>query len=76
MLARAVCFAICVFALVSGLAAETKVEIENEWVRVTRSVPGPFYSKLPVVDVALNGSVGCFRGKTKHVYENGEPRFD
>ncbi len=72
MLARAVCFAICVFALVSGLAAETKVEIENEWVRVTRSVPGPFYSKLPVVDVALNGSVHYFPGKTKHVYENGE----
>jgi hypothetical protein len=75
LLTRAVFYSICVFALVSGLAAKTKVEfieIGNQWVRVTRSVPGPFYSKLPVVDVALNGAVQYFEGKTKHVYENGE----
>jgi hypothetical protein len=75
LLARAGFFAISVVALVSGLAAGAKVEnleIGNEWVRVTRSVPGPFYSKLPVVDVALNGSVHYFPGKTKHVYEDGE----
>ncbi len=63
---------LCFFALVSGLAAETKVEIENQWVRVTRSVPGPFSSKLPVVDVALNGDVRYFAGDTKRVYQNGE----
>jgi hypothetical protein len=69
---RAACYAICIFALVSGLAAETKVEIENQWVRVTRSVRGPFHSKLPTVDVALNGTVQYFAGDTNHVYEDGK----
>jgi hypothetical protein len=72
LLARAAYYAICFFALVSGLAAETKVEIENQWVRVTRSVPGSFFSKLPLVDVGLDGSVQYFAGKTKRVYEDGE----
>lgn len=72
MFARAVRYSICVFALVSGLAAETKVEIENQWVRVTRSVPGPFSSKLPVVDVGLNGAVQYFAAETRRVYKNGE----
>jgi hypothetical protein len=68
LFARAVCFAVCVFAL----AAETKVEIENQWVRVTRSVPGPFSSKLPVVDVGLDGSVQYFAGDNKRVYQKGD----
>jgi len=72
LLARAVCYAICIFALVSGLAAETKAEIENQWVRVTRSLAGPFSSKLPVVDVGLDGSVQYFAGGTKRVYQNGD----
>jgi hypothetical protein len=59
-------------ALVSGRAAETKVEIENQWVRVTRSVPGPFSSKLPVVGVGLDGSVKYFAGESKHVYQKGD----
>jgi hypothetical protein len=71
LFARAICYAICIFALVSELAAQTKVEIENQWVRVTRSLPGPFFSKLPVVDVALDGSVRYFAKETMRVYENG-----
>jgi hypothetical protein len=62
---------VCVFVLAAGLAAETRVEIENRWVRVTRPVPGPFFSKLPVVDVGLDGAVHYFPGKTKHVYQDG-----
>lgn len=63
---------VCLVALASSLAAQTKPEIENQWVRVTRSMPGPFYSELPVVDVALNGSVRYYAAKTRRVYEDGE----
>jgi len=68
LFARAACYAICFFAL----AAETSVEIENQWVRVTRSAPGPFSSKLPVVDVGLDGSVRYFAADTRRVYEKGD----
>jgi len=57
---------------VFALAAETKVEIENQWVRVTRSVPGPFSSKLPVVDVGSDGSVQYLAGGTRLVYPNAD----
>jgi quercetin dioxygenase-like cupin family protein len=56
----------------SALGQQTKVEIENQWVRVLRVQPGPFYSELPVVDVALTGGVRYFAGKTSQTYENGE----
>jgi quercetin dioxygenase-like cupin family protein len=71
LLTRAACYAICFFAA-SGLTAQRRVEIENQWVRVTRSVPGRFYSRLPVVDVGLNGSVQYSAGETKRVYEKGD----
>jgi hypothetical protein len=63
---------ICLVALAGSLAAQTKPEIENQWVRVTRSVTGPFYSELPVVDVGLNGSVHYYAAKTRRAYDNGE----
>ena len=36
------------------------------------SIPCPFSSKLPVVDVALGGSVQYFARDSKHIYQNGD----
>jgi hypothetical protein len=59
-----------ILGVASGLAAQT-VEIENQWVRVSR-VKTSFYSDLPVVDVALTGAVRAVPPKTRLVFDNAE----
>jgi quercetin dioxygenase-like cupin family protein len=66
-------------AVICALAAEPKAEIENQWVRVWRITLAPHEkasldSRLPVVAVALTGSVHYFDGKTKQAYENSSDR--